>query len=104
MQIDAPVSGEQDAEPWSHPKVRITTEPSLGLLEPPYDWALSPDFLRIPTSANSSLAGFSLADELITRPPQSDPHHSASVASIVGGDDAVVVDMKTSSFRPSQAD
>jgi hypothetical protein len=43
------------------------------------------------------LAGFSLADELITRPPQSDPRHSASVASIVGGDDAVVVVMKTSS-------
>jgi magnesium chelatase family protein len=32
-----------------------------------------------------SLAGFNLADELITRPPYSDPHHSASVASIVGG-------------------
>jgi magnesium chelatase family protein len=30
-----------------------------------------------------SLAGFNLADELITRPPYSD--HSASVASIVGG-------------------
>jgi Magnesium chelatase, subunit ChlI len=26
-----------------------------------------------------------LADKLITRPPYSDPHHSASVASIVGG-------------------
>jgi hypothetical protein len=32
-----------------------------------------------------SLAGFNLADELITRPPYSDPHHSASVVSIVGG-------------------
>ena len=32
-----------------------------------------------------SLARFNLADELITRPPYSDPHHSASVASIVGG-------------------
>ena len=32
-----------------------------------------------------SLAGFNLADELISRPPYSDPHHSASVASIVGG-------------------
>jgi magnesium chelatase family protein len=31
------------------------------------------------------LAGFNLADELITRPPSSDPHHSASVANIVGG-------------------
>jgi predicted ATPase with chaperone activity len=37
-------------------------------------------------SAVHSLAGFNLADELITRPPYSDPHHSASVASIVGGD------------------
>lgn len=36
-------------------------------------------------SAVHSLAGFNLADELITRPPFSDPHHSASVASIVGG-------------------
>ena len=36
-------------------------------------------------SAVHSLAGFNLADELITRPPYSDPHHSASVASIVGG-------------------
>jgi hypothetical protein len=42
------------------------------------------------------LAGFSLADELITRPPQSDPRIPHLVASIVGGDDAVVVDMKTS--------
>jgi magnesium chelatase family protein len=36
-------------------------------------------------SAVHSLAGFNLADDLITRPPYSDPHHSASVASIVGG-------------------
>ena len=36
-------------------------------------------------SAVHSLAGFNLADALITRPPYSDPHHSASVASIVGG-------------------
>jgi len=36
-------------------------------------------------SAVHSLAGFNLADELIIRPPHSDPHHSASVASIVGG-------------------
>ena len=36
-------------------------------------------------SAVHSLAGFNLANELITRPPYSDPHHSASVASIVGG-------------------
>ena len=35
-------------------------------------------------SAVHSLAGFNLADELITRPPYSDPHHSASVASVVG--------------------
>src|SRR4249920_3517900 len=36
-------------------------------------------------SAVHSLAGFNLADALITRPPYSDPHRSASVASIVGG-------------------
>jgi magnesium chelatase family protein len=36
-------------------------------------------------SAVHSLAGFYLADKLITKPPFSDPHHSASVASIVGG-------------------
>lgn len=36
-------------------------------------------------SAVHSLAGFNLADQLITRPPYSDPHHSASVASLVGG-------------------
>jgi magnesium chelatase family protein len=36
-------------------------------------------------SAVHSLAGFNLADELITRLSYSDPHHSASVASIVGG-------------------
>jgi magnesium chelatase family protein len=32
-----------------------------------------------------SLAGATLADGLIRRPPYADPHHSASVASIVGG-------------------
>jgi magnesium chelatase family protein len=32
-----------------------------------------------------SLAGINLADELISRPPYTDPHHSASVATIVGG-------------------
>jgi magnesium chelatase family protein len=42
-----------------------------------------PDALEI--SAVHSLAGFNLANELISRPPYSDPHHSASVASIVGG-------------------
>ena len=36
-------------------------------------------------SAVHSLAGFDLSDGLLTRPPYSDPHHSASVASIVGG-------------------
>ena len=36
-------------------------------------------------SAVHSLAGFHLADRLITRPPYSDPHHSATVASMVGG-------------------
>jgi predicted ATPase with chaperone activity len=33
----------------------------------------------------SDISASNLADELITRPPYSDPHHSASVASIVGG-------------------
>jgi magnesium chelatase family protein len=42
-----------------------------------------PDALEV--SAVHSLAGFNLADELISRPPYSDPHHWASVASIVGG-------------------
>lgn len=36
-------------------------------------------------SAVHSLAGFNLSDGLLSRPPYSDPHHSASVASIVGG-------------------
>lgn len=36
-------------------------------------------------SAVHSLAGFNLSDGLLTRPPYADPHHSASVASIVGG-------------------
>lgn len=36
-------------------------------------------------SAVHSLAGFNLADGLLTRPPYADPHHSASVASVVGG-------------------
>ncbi len=42
-----------------------------------------PEALEV--SAVHSLAGFNLSDGLITRPPYSDPHHSASVASIVGG-------------------
>src|SRR5512133_4043238 len=49
---------------------------------------LLPDLVlrdALEVSAVHSLAGFNLADELITRPPYSDPHHSASVASIVGG-------------------
>lgn len=36
-------------------------------------------------SAIHSLAGFRLDEGLITRPPYSDPHHSATPASIVGG-------------------
>jgi magnesium chelatase family protein len=36
-------------------------------------------------SAVHSLAGFDLTGGLVTRPPYVDPHHSASVASIVGG-------------------
>jgi magnesium chelatase family protein len=49
---------------------------------------LLPDLVlhdALDVSAVHSLAGFNHADELITRPPYSDPHHSASVASIVGG-------------------
>jgi Magnesium chelatase, subunit ChlI len=49
---------------------------------------LLPDLVlhdALEVSAVHSLAGFNLADEVITRPPYSDPHHSASVASIVGG-------------------
>lgn len=50
--------------------------------------ALLPD-LSVPealeVSALHSLAGFSLDSELERRPPYSDPHHSASVASIIGG-------------------
>jgi magnesium chelatase family protein len=36
-------------------------------------------------SAIHSLVGVSLADGLIRRPPYSDPHHSASLASVIGG-------------------
>jgi magnesium chelatase family protein len=36
-------------------------------------------------SAIHSLAGFALEDGLITRPPYSAPHHSASIPSMVGG-------------------
>lgn len=36
-------------------------------------------------SAIHSLAGFALDDGLIRRPPYSDPHHSASIPSLVGG-------------------
>jgi magnesium chelatase family protein len=57
----------------------MLAEPVPGLL-PDLDVH---DALEI--SAVHSLAGFNLADELIPRPPYSDPHHSASVASIVGG-------------------
>lgn len=42
-----------------------------------------PEALEV--SAVHSLAGRDLADGLVTRPPYSDPHHSASVASVVGG-------------------
>ena len=63
------------------PGVRKTmlAEPVPGLL-PDLDLH---DSLEV--SAVHSLAGVNLADELITRPPYSDPHHSASVARIVGG-------------------
>jgi magnesium chelatase family protein len=36
-------------------------------------------------SAVHSLAGYDLTDGLVERPPYADPHHSASMASIVGG-------------------
>lgn len=36
-------------------------------------------------SAVHSLAGFGLDDGLVVRPPYADPHHSASVPSVVGG-------------------
>ncbi len=36
-------------------------------------------------SAIHSLAGFDLSDGLVRRPPYADPHHSASIASLVGG-------------------
>jgi magnesium chelatase family protein len=36
-------------------------------------------------SAVHSLAGIDLSDGLVTRPPYSAPHHSASMASVVGG-------------------
>ena len=36
-------------------------------------------------SAVHSLAGLDLSDGLLTRPPYADPHHSASIASVVGG-------------------
>ena len=36
-------------------------------------------------SAVHSLAGFDLSDGLVRRPPYAEPHHSASMASIVGG-------------------
>jgi hypothetical protein len=48
---------------------------------------LLPDLVlhgALEVSAVHPLAGFNLADELIIRQPDSDPHHSASVASIVG--------------------
>ena len=43
----------------------------------------TPEALEV--SAIHSLAGFALCDGLISRPPFSDPHHSASAPSIVGG-------------------
>lgn len=47
-----------------------------------------PDLTRaesLEVSALHSLAGANLSDGLITRPPYSDPHHNASMASLVGG-------------------
>jgi magnesium chelatase family protein len=49
---------------------------------------LLPDLVlhdALEVSAVHSLAGFNLADDLINRSPYSDLHHSASVASVVGG-------------------
>lgn len=42
-----------------------------------------PEALEV--SAIHSLAGFDLTDGLIRRPPYADPHHSASMASLIGG-------------------
>lgn len=42
-----------------------------------------PEALEV--SAVHSLAGYALPDGLLTRPPYASPHHSASMASIVGG-------------------
>jgi len=42
-----------------------------------------PEALEV--AAIRSLAGFTLDGELDRRPPYSDPHHSASVASVIGG-------------------
>ena len=50
--------------------------------------ALLPDLEptdALEVSAVHSLAGFDLSGGLVARPPYVDPHHSASVASIVGG-------------------
>ena len=48
---------------------------------------LLPDLTRgesLEVSAVHSLAGLDLNDGLVTRPPYSDPHHNASLASVVG--------------------
>ncbi|HRA75351.1 MAG TPA: YifB family Mg chelatase-like AAA ATPase [Propionicimonas sp.] len=53
-----------------------------------------PDLERsesLEVSAIHSLAGVSLPGGLIRRPPYSDPHHSASVASLVGGGARIAV-------------
>ncbi len=42
-------------------------------------------------SAIQSLVGFSLEGGLITRPPYADPHHTASVAALVGGGSRIAV-------------
>ncbi len=50
--------------------------------------ALLPDLdvtESLEVSAVHSLAGVDLSAGLITRPPYADPHHSASIASVVGG-------------------
>ncbi|HSN44245.1 MAG TPA: YifB family Mg chelatase-like AAA ATPase [Propionibacteriaceae bacterium] len=50
--------------------------------------SILPDLTRVDSlevSALHSLAGANLSGGLMTRPPYSDPHHNASLASLVGG-------------------
>ena len=61
-------------------RTRSTPPPSRARLRP--DLTTSE---ALEVSAIHSLAGFALSEGLMTRPPFSDPHHSASAPSIIGG-------------------